>query len=200
MKSTRRVLGHSLVFLLVRSHHSLIRFLLHCSLCSRVPLRLFICLLAHSLAPELMGIRFLSMNWMCGFHSVSNHRVLLRSTDWVDRPTNQTNQGLAARQVDDSTVSQSDRGLDRWTYRQTILSRFKHALQIIIYFPLRLLYHLIWQSSSSFCSLCIVCGKMWFPPLRRELNVDMIWSKFDQNQPRGSWDKSKYMRRTTVSI
>ena len=41
----------------------------HCSLCSRAPLRSF----AHSLASELMGKRFMSMNLMRRFHTISTH-------------------------------------------------------------------------------------------------------------------------------
>ena len=59
MKSTRTMLGHSLVcsliHSLVHSHRSLIRYAPHCSLCSRAPLRSFVRSLAHSLAPKLVG-------------------------------------------------------------------------------------------------------------------------------------------------
>ena len=43
---------------------------LHCSLCSRTPLRSFVCSLAHSITPELMGKWFMSMNWMRRFHII----------------------------------------------------------------------------------------------------------------------------------
>ena len=61
MKSTRGVMGHSLLRLLVSLApltHSLAP---HCSLRSRAPLRSFVCSLAYSLTPELMGKRFLFM-------------------------------------------------------------------------------------------------------------------------------------------
>ena len=61
MKSTRRVLGHSLVRSLVRSHHSLNR--LHRTARFARVLRCahsFARWLAHSLAPGLMGMRFLA--------------------------------------------------------------------------------------------------------------------------------------------
>ena len=45
----------------------------HYSLCSRAPLRSFARSLVHSLAPELMGQKFLSLNWTRRFHSVSSH-------------------------------------------------------------------------------------------------------------------------------
>ena len=61
MESTRRVLGHLLLCLLVRSHRSLIRShralirLLHTARFARAPLRSFARLLAQSLAPALVG-------------------------------------------------------------------------------------------------------------------------------------------------
>ena len=71
MKSTRKVLGHSLLRSLVRSHCSLIRLLrtarfaraLRCS-CS------FARSLAQSLTPELMEKWFLSMEWTRLFHII----------------------------------------------------------------------------------------------------------------------------------
>ena len=48
----------------------------HCSLRSRAPLRSFVCSLAHSLTPELMGKWFLSKNLMRQFHTVSAHCAL----------------------------------------------------------------------------------------------------------------------------
>ena len=63
MKSTRRVLSHSPVRSLFRSHRSLIYG----------PLRSFVCSLAHSLASELMEKRFTSLKLMCRFHIISTH-------------------------------------------------------------------------------------------------------------------------------
>ena len=50
---------------------------LHCSLRSRGPLRSFVRPLAHSLAPELIGKWFISMNRMHQFNDISNHSALL---------------------------------------------------------------------------------------------------------------------------
>ena len=72
IKSTRRVLGHSLVRSLIRLHHSLIRYVPHCSHRSRVPLRPFARSLAHSFASELMGkvvfVNELNASISCSFH------------------------------------------------------------------------------------------------------------------------------------
>ena len=75
MISTRRVLGHSLLFLNVCSHRSLTRSLRTARFAlalSCAPLRSFVrfgCMLAHSFTPELMAKRLMSMNWMRRFHS-----------------------------------------------------------------------------------------------------------------------------------
>ena len=45
----------------------------HCSLRSRAPLRSITFSLAYSLAPELMGKKFLSMKWTRQFHPLSIH-------------------------------------------------------------------------------------------------------------------------------
>ena len=66
MKSTHRVLCHSLLRSPARSHRSLIRML-------RAALRSFVCSLARSLTQQLMGKRFLSLNSTRRFHSVSAH-------------------------------------------------------------------------------------------------------------------------------
>ena len=71
---THRILDHSLIRSLVHSHRTFIHFLrtarfapaLRCA-------HSFICSLAHSLAPELMEKRFLSMNKMRRFPAVSTH-------------------------------------------------------------------------------------------------------------------------------
>ena len=64
IRSTRRALSYSLVRSLVRA--------LRCAH-SLAPLRSFARSLAHSLALELMGKRFLSMNWMRRFYATSTH-------------------------------------------------------------------------------------------------------------------------------
>ena len=84
MKSTRRVLGHSLLRSLVRSHRSLIP---HYSLRSAA-LRSFVRSFAHSFTPELMGKRFLPVKQMRRFHTLSTHCAsfsLNQSRDGSDR-------------------------------------------------------------------------------------------------------------------
>ena len=73
MKSTRRVLGHLLLRLLLLSHRSLICLLR--TACFALALR---CAhsLARSLTPELMRKRSLSMNCPCQFRTVSAHRAI----------------------------------------------------------------------------------------------------------------------------
>ena len=48
----------------------------HCSLRSRSPLRSFVRSLAHSLAPKLMGKKFLSIERMRRFHTISTHSAI----------------------------------------------------------------------------------------------------------------------------
>ena len=80
MKSTRRVLGPSLLCSLARSHRSLIRLLrtarfaraLHCALS-------FARSLTHSLTPELMGKWFMSTKSVRRFHTISTHCAVLPS-------------------------------------------------------------------------------------------------------------------------
>ena len=74
MESTHRVLGHSLL----RSLATLTLLLApHCSLCSRAPLRSFVRSLALSLSPELLGKRFMAMEWMRRFHIISTHCAMI---------------------------------------------------------------------------------------------------------------------------
>ena len=74
MKSTCRVLGHSLIRSFPRLHRKLI-----CLLCTACCARALRCArscarsLAHSLALELMGKSFMSMNWMRRFHTIATH-------------------------------------------------------------------------------------------------------------------------------
>ena len=70
IKWTRRLLGHSLARSLTPLTPSLAPY------CSRAMLCSFVCSLAHSLAPELMGKRFLSIKWTRRFHTVSTQSAL----------------------------------------------------------------------------------------------------------------------------
>ena len=80
MKSTRWVLGRSLLHSLVRSHHSLIRLLRTArfarALCCA---HSFARSLTHSLTPELMGIGKVVYELMRRFHSVSTHCAILKN-------------------------------------------------------------------------------------------------------------------------
>ena len=74
IKSTRSVLGHSLVHSLIHSHPTLIRsFRTVRFACALRCVHFFVRSLAHSLAPELMGKGFLSVNRMRHFQAVSTH-------------------------------------------------------------------------------------------------------------------------------
>ena len=82
MKSTRRVLGHLLLRLLVCSHIRSLRTarFARALRCTRS--------FARSLAPELMGKRILSLKWTRRFHTVSNHymyAVLRKGSERVDQ-------------------------------------------------------------------------------------------------------------------
>ena len=74
LKSTRKVLGHSLLRSIVGSHRSLIRLLRTARFARALryaPLRS--AMLAHSLTPELMRKRIWSTERMRRFHTVSTH-------------------------------------------------------------------------------------------------------------------------------
>ena len=58
---------------------------LHCSLRLRAPPRSFVCSLAQLLGSELMGKRFLSMEWMRPFHIISTHCALFVEWLWNRR-------------------------------------------------------------------------------------------------------------------
>ena len=92
MKSTRRVLGHSLLRSLVRSHRSLTRLLR--SLARSAAL---IC----SLIPELIGRRFLSMKRTRRFYTISNHNAIcaiLSQMSWRARIEGDKKSRLCQRQ------------------------------------------------------------------------------------------------------
>ena len=79
MKLMSRKLGHSLVRLLVGSNRSLIRLLLTARFAHVLHSRAH--LLAHSLAPELMGKRFLSIKRTRWLHTIPSHCAVIASQD-----------------------------------------------------------------------------------------------------------------------
>ena len=162
MKLTRRVLGHLLICSLV---------------CSR---RYLICLLsiarfARALCCAYLFARSLThlvpSSWESGFclwiewidFIVSTHGVLIQSTYWVDRPTNQTNQGRAARQVDDilcQSIRQQDWQMDIQTdHPVTMQTRVADSnlfltltslpFVMIIFIELLLLLYCLWKDGVS---------------------------------------------------
>ena len=114
MKLTHRVKGHSLIRLLIRSRRPAICLLRNaCFVCAFRHAHS----LTHSLAPRLMGMRFMYINWMHWSFIVSIQSALTRSLTLLTRPLARLHHSLAC-----SLTRSRDHG--KMYY---IMSQFQHV-------------------------------------------------------------------------